>query len=114
MTDKTRLPFNDRNAPPRVPPVVHARIRYAHNLRTALSGFGQAGGILNARDDKSCALLWSIKVYDNVRRPTLEGDVRDMFFRSMSFDAAGRLLIENEVGQRFAVDTSRRAVTVLP
>lgn len=53
-------------------------------------------------------------VYDNKRQPQLEGDVQDVYFTSMAFDAAGKLLIENERGERYSVDVEQRKVTRLP
>jgi hypothetical protein len=53
-------------------------------------------------------------VYDNQRRPDLEGDVQDIFFTSMAFDNAGKLIVTDEVGRRFAVDVDKRESTQLP
>jgi len=106
-------PSADRNAPRRVPPVVNGGVRYEQNLGASEAEFGQVGGVLTARDAKTGKLLWSLKVYENKRRPGLEGDVQDVFFRSMAFDSDGRLIIENERGHRFSVDVSTRNVTPL-
>ncbi len=114
MSNPPPPPSADRNAPRRVPPVVRNGIRYEQNLGASEAEFGQVGGVLSARDAKTGALLWSLKVYDNKRRPKLEGDVQDVFFRSMVFDPQGRLVIENERGQRFAVDVGARTATPLP
>lgn len=114
MSDDTPLNIaGDRNAPPRVPAVVRDGVRYEQNLGAREAEFGQVGGVLSARNAASGALLWSIKVYDNRRQPGLEGDVQDVFFRSMAFDAKGRLVIENETGRRFAVDVATRSVEEL-
>jgi hypothetical protein len=114
MSDQSsRLPSADRRAPPAVAPVEHDGVRYEQNLAATVAEFGQVGGILTARDAKSGAILWSLKVYPNERRPGLEGDVQDVFFRSMTLDQQGRLLIENERGQRFAVDLATRTVSPL-
>lgn len=104
-------PSFDRNPPPRVAAVSRKGVRYEQNLGASEAEFGQVGGVLSARDAKKGALLWSLKVYDNKRKAGLEGDVQDVFFRSMAFDASGLLLIENELGQRFSVDVEARKVT---
>lgn len=54
-----------------------------------------------------------MKVYDNRRKPGLEGDVQDVFFSSMSVDADGRLRIVNERGDTFLVDVTTRTVTAI-
>jgi hypothetical protein len=56
-------------------------------------------------------VLWTMKVYDNRRRPELEGDVQDVFFRSMSAEPDGRLRIVNERSKTFLVDVKTRSVT---
>ena len=53
--------------------------------------------------------LWRLRVYQNARNPDLEGDVQDVFFRSMRVEH-GKLLIENENGERFEVDPKSRHV----
>lgn len=74
---------------------------------------GQVGGLLAAYDADG-HVLWSMKVFDNRRRDDLEGDVQDVFFRSMDVQPDGRLLIVNEVGQRFLVDVKTRTSVPLP
>lgn len=103
----------DRNPPPPVPPVDKNGVRYEQHLKASEAEFGQVGGILLARDQKTGQLLWSLKVYDNRRRPDLEGDAQDVFFQSMAFDPQGRLVIEDENGRRFAVDVATRSVQAL-
>ncbi|MFO1328039.1 MAG: hypothetical protein U1F56_11830 [Rubrivivax sp.] len=104
-------PKVSRAPPPRVPPVFIGGVRYAQ-VAGDLATDGQVGGILAAYDGSSRE-LWRLKVYDNRRRPDLEGDVQDVWFRSMRAEG-GRLLIENERGERFEVDPSSRSVTGQP
>jgi len=113
MSQAPKLPSFDRNAPDPVPPVTRNGIRYEQNLGASVAEFGQVGGILTAHDAKTGAVVWSLKVYDNKRRPGLEGDAQDVFFRAMAFDSNGRLVIENTSGGRFAVDVDTRKVTPL-
>jgi hypothetical protein len=73
---------------------------------------GQIGGFLAAYD-ASNREIWRIKVYDNPRRPELEGDVQDVWFRSLRAEG-GKLLIENERGLRLEVDPATRHVSGRP
>lgn len=104
----------DRNPPPDVPAVVRGGKRYAQRLGGLDDAAGQAGGLLDVIDEKTGTTLATIKVYDNRRDPAIEGDVQDIFFASMAFDTTGRLVITDEVGRRFAVDTGTLAATPLP
>jgi hypothetical protein len=104
-------PSASRPPPPRVPPVFVNGIRYAQ-VAGDLETDGQVGGMLGAFDGAS-RQLWRLKVYDNRRRPELEGDVQDVWFRSLRAEG-GRLVIENERGERFEVDPATRSVVGQP
>lgn len=104
-------PTASRAPPPRVPPVFIAGMRYAQ-VPGDVETDGQVGGILAAFDAANHE-VWRLKVYDNPRRPELEGDVQDVWFRSMRVEN-GKLLIENERGQRFEVDPATRQVLGRP
>ncbi|MFC5525317.1 hypothetical protein ACFPPA_06130 [Rhodanobacter ginsengisoli] len=107
----TPEPSASRAPPPRVPPVFIAGIRYAQ-VPGDLETDGQVGGILAAYD-ASNREVWRLKVYENPRRPELEGDVQDVWFRSLRAEG-GKLLIENERGERFEVDPATRRVSGRP
>lgn len=100
-------PGVSRAPPPRVAPVFIAGMRYAQ-VAGDLETDGQVGGIL-AACDASHREVWRLKVYPNARRPELEGDVQDVWFRSLRAEG-GKLLIENERGERFEVDPATRHV----
>jgi hypothetical protein len=104
----------DRPPPPKVPPVRRNGLRYEQHIGTHDDAVGQSGGLLDIVDDVTGKLIATIKVYDNQRRPQIEGDVQDIFFTSMEFDSSGKLVIANEIGHRFAVDTTTRTVTPVP
>lgn len=104
-------PRASRGRPPDVPPVAIGTMRYAQ-VRGDLETGGQAGGMLAAYD-ASNREVWRLKVYENPRRPELEGDVQDVWFRSLRADG-GKLLIENERGERFEVDPVTRRVSRRP
>lgn len=104
-------PCASRVPPPRVPPVFIEGMRYAQ-VSGALETDGQIGGML-AACDASQREVWRLKVYENPRRPELEGDVQDVWFRSLRVEG-GKLLIENERGERFEVDPATRQVCRRP
>jgi len=97
-----------RIPPPTVAPVSLGGIRYEQVKNGLLAGFDQMGGLLAAYDESTGEQLWTLKVYDNLREPTKEGDVQDVFFKSMTLRPDGNLLIENESGARFVVDPSAK------
>lgn len=100
-------PSASRAPLPHVPPVFIAGMRYAQ-VAGGVETDGQVGGILAAYD-ASNREVWRLKVYRNPRRPELEGDVQDVWFRSLRVED-GKLLIENERGERFEVDPATRHV----
>jgi outer membrane protein assembly factor BamB len=93
---------------PNVPPVTIGKVRYEQVRNGLLEGFDQMGGYLAAFDVETGSQLWTLKVYENKRLPEKEGDVQDVFFKSMTAQPDGSLLIENERGGRFVVDPASR------
>lgn len=98
---------------PTVSPVSADGVRYEQVRNGLTAGFDQMGGYLSAYDEASGQHLWTLKVYDNQRVPGKEGDVQDVFFKSMTLQADGRLLIENERRSRFIVDPESRTSTAM-
>jgi hypothetical protein len=96
---------------PAVPPVSSGGVRYEQVKNGLMAGFEQMGGYLAAYDEVSGQQLWTLKVYDNQRVSGKEGDVQDVFFKSMTLQADGTLLIENERRARFVVDLKARTST---
>ena len=105
-------PSASRGPPKRIKPITVGGITYRPVAGNADTD-GQAGGFLGAFDDKG-SLLWTLKIYENQRRPELEGDVQDVYFKDMTLEADGRIRIISERGQRFRVDVRTRTVTPLP
>lgn len=105
-------PRASRLPPAKVETVTIGGIGYAQRAGKE-SVDGQVGGFLAAYGAKG-EMLWTIKIYDNRRKPGLEGDVQDVYFSSMSLDPDGRLRIVNERGDTFLVDVKTRNVTALP
>lgn len=110
MTNKS----GSRIPAPQVAAITQGGIRYEQVKNGLLAGLDQMGGYLLAKDDVSGELLWTLKVYDNQRQAGKEGDVQDVFFKSMQLQSDGSLLIENERGKRFVVDPSARTAVAIP
>lgn len=104
----------DRSPPPEVPPLFRDGKRYVQRMGSFDGSIGQSGGLLDVFDDTTGMLITTLKVYENSRNPGVEGDVQDIFFASMEFDGSGNLLITDEVGRRFLVDTNKLNSVPMP
>jgi hypothetical protein len=101
----------DRLPPPEVLPVERDGVRYAQAEDGRKSGQTQEHGVLVALDAASGKRLWSLVVYPERPASGVEADRQWIFFKSMSFDADGRLRITNEADETFLVDVKLRTVT---
>jgi hypothetical protein len=102
-------PHPDRGQPPEVPPIVRDGVRYAQGDTERDPGLPQSSGMLVASDDVSGKRLWTLAVYAEDVRRAPEG--RWVAFKSMAFDADGRLRIVDEDGKAFLVDVKRHVST---
>ena len=68
-------------------------------------GLDQNGGYVAAINEKTGEELWLVKVYDVTYDGDMEPDKQDVFVTSITLDRASRrLTVENEAGERYAVD----------
>lgn len=104
----------DRLPPLEVPPIVRDGVSYAQAADGRKAGQSQSNGVLVASDAASGKQLWSLAVYPVEIDPKQEADVQWVFFKSMAFDADGRLRIVNEAGKAFLVDVKNRTVVPAP
>ena len=100
-----------RLPPTAVPPVDRSGVRFSQAEDGRLVGMVQVGGVLVASDTRSGQRLWTLAVYDNPIDTKLEADVQWLYFKSMAFDADGRLRIVNEAGHTYFVDVNTRRVS---
>jgi hypothetical protein len=100
-------PHADRGPPPEVPALVRDGVRYAQADPERDAGLPQASGVLVVSDDASGKRLWTLAVYNEGADAKTGADARSVFFRSMAFDADGRLRIVNESGRAYLVDLKR-------
>ena len=101
-----------RSGPDPVEPVRFGGTRYEAMPWGKARGLDQNGGYVAAIDEKTGEELWLLKVYDVTYDGHMEQDKQDVFVTSMTLDRAGRrLTIENEAGDRYAVDLASRKVS---
>jgi hypothetical protein len=99
-------PSASRPSPPVIAPITRDGVRYESRWSHR--------GVLFAVDEKSGKPLWQVEVYDYLVDEQVETDVQEVYFKSMSLDAAGEaLLIEDEVGVRHRVDLKTRKAKLL-
>ena len=100
-----------RSAPPIVPPVTHAGVRYEQLDDDRLPGIDPDANYVVARDAASNAVLWTLQVYRAEAVPNLESDVQSVYFKTMQLNADGtQLLIDDEIGRHFVIDLATRSV----
>jgi hypothetical protein len=104
-------PAAKRAAPPKVAPVVVDNVEFAAIPFGKARGLGQNGGYVAARDPATGKEIWTLKVYDVVYDPKLEGDVQDVFITELAKSASGHeLVVTDEQGRRYIVDPKTRTV----
>ncbi len=109
------LPEASRSAPPVVPPVTHAGVRYQQLEDDRLPGIDPDASYVVARDVASNAVLWTLQIYRTEIIPGLETDVQAVYFKAMQLHAdATQLLIDDEIGRHFVVDLASRSVRQSP
>jgi hypothetical protein len=100
---------------PRTEPVSFGGIRYETVRNPRMRGFGQAGGVIAAIDEKSGAELWALVVYHTPYDAAEERDTQDVFITQLRIAEDGKHLeVINERRQKFLVSLSDRSVTALP
>jgi hypothetical protein len=101
-----------RAAPVEVAPVTVGNVVISVPHFCQVDGVAVRGGVLEARDSATGKLVWSMRVYKIPYDPALEGDVQDVFIKTLSHDAThGLLLLSDESDRVFVVDLKSRKVT---
>jgi hypothetical protein len=102
----------ERSAPVEIAPVAVGHVMISAPHFCQIDGVPVSGGVLEARDSKSGKLVWSVQVYKTAYDPALEGDVQDVFIKTLSYDAThGLLILSDEKDRVFVVDLKSRKVT---
>ena len=98
-----------RGAPMEVLPVKVGNIEYSAPHR---NGTHKQMGFIEARDLKSGKLIWSRQIYAVKYDPDLEGDVQDVFIKSITVDG-NNLIIINERNSKYQLDLNSLKVKVI-
>ena len=96
----TLLAEAKRGAPAEVLPVTVGNIEYSAPHR---NGTHRKMGLLEARDLKSGKLIWSRQIYAVKYDPDMEGDVQDVFIKSINVEG-NSLIITNERNSKYQLD----------
>jgi hypothetical protein len=100
-----------RAAPEEVPPVkteqaVFSAPHFPEGERK------QNGGVVQARDPRTNALLWQVQVYTTKYDEGLEKDVQDVFIKTLALDKVHNLLIlSDEKSRVFVLNLTNKKVT---
>lgn len=109
------MPKPKRVGQPDVEPLQLGALRIEVMRKTRAHGFDQNGGVIAAYDPTSGVLQWSMKVYTIEYIPKLETDVQDIFITALAKGTEpGALLVTDERGRRFHVDTAKRTSALIP
>jgi hypothetical protein len=98
-----------RGAPMEVLPVKVGNIEYSAPHR---NGTHKQMGFIEARDLKSGKLIWSRQIYAMKYDPDLEGDVQDVFIKSITVEG-NNLIITNERNSKYQLDLNSLKVKVI-
>jgi hypothetical protein len=105
----TLLAEAKRGAPAEVLPVTVGNIEYSAPHR---NGTHRKMGLLEARDLKSGKLIWSRQIYAVKYDPDLEGDVQDVFIKSITVEG-NNLIITNDRNSKYQLDLNSLEVKVI-
>jgi hypothetical protein len=104
----TLLAEAKRGAPAEVLPVTVGNIEYS----APRNGTHKQMGFIEARDLKSGKLIWSRQIYAVKYDPDLEGDVQDVFIKSITVEG-NHLIITNERNSKYQLDLNSLEVKVI-
>jgi hypothetical protein len=99
--------FAKRVTPSPVPSVVVAGIEYRVTHFPV-----ERMGFVEAYDLKTKSLIWTRQIYVVIKDPLLEGDVQDVFIKTLTQDGDA-LIVTNEIGFIYRLDLKSLNVTVI-
>ena len=105
----TLLAEAKRRAPAEVLPVKMGNFEYSAPHR---NGTHKQMGSIEAQDLKSGKLIWSRQIYTVKYDPDLEGDVQDVFIKSITIQG-NNLIITNERNSKYQLNLNSLKVKVI-
>ena len=105
----TLLAEAKRRVPAKVLPVKVGNIEYSAPHR---NGTQKQMGFIEALDLKSGKIIWSRQIYTVKYDPDLEGDVQDVFIKSITVEG-NNLIITNERNSKYQLDLNSLEVKVI-
>ncbi|MAE53104.1 MAG: hypothetical protein CMI20_03215 [Opitutae bacterium] len=105
----TLLAEAKRRVPAKVLPVKVGDIEFS---APHLNGTQKQMGFIEARDLKSGKIIWSRQIYTVKYDPDLEGDVQDVFIKSITVEG-NYLIITNERNSKYQLDLNSLGVKVI-
>ena len=105
----TLLAEAKRGAPAEVLPATVGNIEYSAPHR---NGPHKQMGFIEARELKSGKLIWSRQIYTVKYDPDLEGDIQDVFIKSITVEG-NYLIITNERNSKYQLDLNSLEVKVI-
>jgi hypothetical protein len=105
----TLLAEAKRGAPAEVLPATVGNIEYSAPHRNHTH---KQMGFIEARDLKSGKLIWSRQIYVVKYDPDLEGDVQDVFIKSITVEG-NTLIITNERNSKYQLNLNSLEVKVI-
>jgi hypothetical protein len=109
MSNEPGMPRPKRAAPPDVEPATIGDVRFEAIHWGRDRDLDQDGGYIGAYDAGSGKELWTLKVYTTKYSSRMERDVQDVFIERLEPEG-NRLVVTDEHGKRYVVDTVNRTV----
>ncbi len=87
-------------------------VRYEQAYEGKDESSAQRSGFLRASSEATGDDLWTLKIYNVEIDATLERDVQEVYFATLSVDGQARtIVVENERGRTFLVNIDTQAIT---
>jgi outer membrane protein assembly factor BamB len=100
------LVYAKRKAPPNVPPVISAGVRYVAPNDNGRRAYVQAFDIATNKK------LWELTIFRNFIDPSLEEDVQHVYIQKMTL-SDGKLILVAEDGPTYTLDVKTRKIKKL-
>ena len=101
-----------RTPPSDVPPIITDKAVFSVPHFSFKGKRHHNGGYIEVHHPETKKLLWRVEIYKIIYVKGLEGDVQDIFIKSLSFDKSHNLLLMSDERKRvFVLDIITKKVT---